>query len=191
MVPSGKGSSSLWWFYPITSSWSSGSRLLFMFSYSLSSLCFHESFNSLWNCVHSLFVTTFPLMWYTKSRSVDPIVLTLSSSIGTPEHVAASPVFSTVETDASTLGIIGLLLMEDPWWWAPVEEFFLPTRSSMHVLLPKAIFLPWPRPPAMLVLWGVLGVVGISRYTLLVFMQPKTCKLKNLRKLNGCNYYGV
>ena len=34
----------------------------------------------------------------------------------------------------------------------------------------------------MLLFCGVMGVVGMSHSTLLVFMQPKTCKLKKLKK---------
>ena len=102
----------------------------------------------------------------------------MSSSIGVSEGVATPRVFSTVETDVATPRVVGLLQIGVSWWQAPVEELVVSTRSSMNVLLPNARFCPRPRPPAMLAFCGVLGFIGMSRCTLLVFMQPKTCKLK-------------
>ena len=52
-------------------------------------------------------------MSYTKSQPAHPIVLTLSSSAGILEGDASSPVFSTMETNAATLGVLVLLLIGD------------------------------------------------------------------------------
>ena len=117
-----------------------------------------------------------------KSQLVDPAVLTVSSSARISKGVAAPCVFSTMETDAATPGVTRLLLIGVSSWRAQVEYLVLSTRSSMNVLLPNGGFLRRPRPPSVLVFYGVLEFIRWSRYTLLVFMQPKTCKLKKTKE---------
>ena len=79
--------------------------------------------------------------------------------------------------NAFILGVTWILLTYDgPWFWSPIEELTLETNSSTNVFLPKPGLHPRPLPPAKLVFWGVLG---ISRWVLLILMQTyKSCKLK-------------
>ena len=97
-------------------------------------------------------------MWYVGPLPAGPVVTAVSFYAGIFEEVAAARVFSTVDPDAGAPGSAGFLLIGVSCWRALIDESVLSTRSSINVLLPNGVPRPRPKPPALLVSCGVLGV---------------------------------